>query len=176
MTDSGVDAVAISASTSAQFVPISGQPLSRVSVRVDGAILQREKVLTMEIWIGGTHAHFQTGNADPATATAFAEQVVASLAQHNWIVLYAMLAPEAQASFKSEQQFASSLSAIDTLEATLSGSPTISSANGFSYYTQGISLKVKDSSGIRAYTTTLYLVYETGRWYFLGNDPPVPAP
>ena len=168
--------VAISASTSAQFVPISGQSLSQVSVRLDGAILQREKALTMEIWIGGTHTHFQTGNADPATAAAFAHQVVASLTQHDWIAVYAMLAPEAQASFKSEQQFASSISTVDTLEATLSGSPTISSANGFSYYQQGVSLKVKDSSGIKAYRTTLYLVYETGRWYFLGNDPPVPAP
>ena len=129
----------------------------------------------MEIWIGGTYAHFQTGTANPAMATAYAEQVVTSMAQHDWVVLYAMLAPEIQASFASEQQFATSVDAVDIVEASLAGSPTTSSASGYTYYRQAVALKIKDSSGIRASKTTLYLVYETGRWYLLGNDPPTPA-
>jgi len=111
---------------------------------------------------------------DSNTASAVAKHVVTGLANHDWRTLYGLLAPEVQGSFKSQNEFVSAVSASDggIVDAQLTGSSTTSSAGGYSYYSQPLSLRVKDSSGVKAYSTTLYLVYEHGKWYFLGTDPP----
>jgi len=89
--------------------------------------------------------------------------------RHDWRAFYGMLAPEIVGSFKSESDFVSTMDADsgDIIDAQLVGLPTMSSGGGYTYFSQDLSLTMKASSG----STTIYLVYEHGRWYVLGSDP-----
>ena len=110
-----------------------------------------------------------TPTADEVSARAVASLAVASMKRHDWTGLYGMFAPEVVGSFKSESEFVSTMETAngDIIDAQLIGSPTMSSGGGYRYFSQGLSLTMKATSG----STTLYLVYEHGRWYVLGSDP-----
>lgn len=119
------------------------------------------------------------GPVSPPPGAAFlADKAVASIAQHDWKTFYSVLAPEAQAGFKSEQEFATVAESANrnVISAQLTGFPSNSSSATYYYYSQSVSLQLKDSSGVKAYRTKLYLVYKSGKWYVLGTDPPSPAP
>ena len=81
-----------------------------------------------------------------------------------------MLAPEPQSSFGSEEACAGAVSAQDgqVVSASLTGSPTTTSGDGYSYLSQGVTLTVSSASDAAAYTTTIYLVHEEGQWLVLG--------
>lgn len=169
--------IKISGSVTAEFEPAGGGSSSQVPVRLEGQALEDGTALTLEIWVNGVHTHFATGNAAAAQAEAVAQQAVSALAQHDWATLYPLLAPEAQSSFGSEEAFASAVSVQDgqVVSASLTGSPTTTSGDGYSYFSQGVALTVTNSSGTTAYTTTIYLVDDKSQWLVLGTDPPSPA-
>ena len=178
LSDKGHGVIALSDSSDADYIPVAGEPASQVGFRLDGVIVQPDNALSLDMWIDGRQVYFHTGKADPGLATAVAQQAVATLSAKNWDVFYGLLAPEAQVSFKSKQDFARSMNAANANVASvrLAGTASLSSAMGYSYFSQTVLLTEQDSSGIKNYKTTLYLVYETGRWYILGTDPPVLAP
>ena len=160
---------------SAVFVPLGGEARTTVQIRLEGQVLNGGSGLTLNIWINGAQTSFVTGNADPTQAAALAQQAIASLSRKDWATFYNLLAPEVQSAFGGSQlAFSQSVSAEDgnIVAASLTGSGTSSSSGGYSYFSQGVSITVSTASGTAAYSTTIYLVYEKGKWYVVGTDLP----
>jgi hypothetical protein len=169
--------VLVSGSMSALFEASTGGSSGHASMRLDGQVLDEGSALVLDIWLDGVHTHFATGNAETAQGAVTAHQAVSALGEQHWATFYGILAPEVQSSFGSEQAFATAVRSQDgqIVSASLTGSPTTSSADGYTYLSQGVSFSVRTATGRANYTTTIYLVYEDGQWLVLGTDPPSPA-
>lgn len=167
----------LSDNSTALFVPVGGDARTTVQIRLEGQVVNSGSGLTLNIWINGAQTSFATGNADPTQAAALAQQAIASLSRKDWATFYNLLAPEVQSGFGGSQlAFSQSVSTADgnIVAASLTGTGTSSSSGGYSYFSQGVSITVSTASGTAAYRTTIYLVYENGKWYVLGTDPPSP--
>lgn len=167
----------VSGSMNALFVSAANDAPSHATVRLQGQVLENQTALTLEVWIDGVHTNFATGNAAAAQAAVVAENAVAALGTHDWATFYALLAPEITSQFGSKEAFASAVDGTNSAVsgASLSGAPTLSSGDGYSYFSQGVSVTQNTASGTVASKTTIYLVYEDGQWLVLGTDPVSPA-
>ena len=167
----------ITGSMSAMLIATTNRTPGHAEVRLQGQVLKDPSALTLEIWIDDAHTNFATGNAAAAEASILAQKAVAALSTHDWATFYGLLAPEIQNQFGSEGAFASAVGGPNdhVVGARLMGSPTLSSGDGFSYFSQDVDVTLSTASGPAASKTTIYLVYENGAWLLLGTDPVSPA-
>ncbi len=64
----------------------------------------------------------------------------------------------------------------NVVSAGLSGSGELSTAGGYSYWSQPIHLTVKNPSGTTSsFSSTIHLVLEQSQWRLIGTDPPQPS-
>lgn len=168
----------------AEFLADGSDQGTATSVRFEGIIDPTGLSANVNVWIGGTHYHLQTGQGSAASATPVVSQVVAALQAEDWATLYTLLASDMQGQY-TQAQFVQMMSG----ESSAPGQPTITSVSasgagqvvasplGYTYYQQPLSVQARNSDGsTRAFTTTLYLLWENGPWRYWTTDQPSDQP
>jgi len=129
----------------------------------------------VDIWAAGTKYHLQSSSGTDADAAKVVQQLAQAFQGHDWATVYALESSDVTSTV-TEPQFAQNLAAQSpgsVLAMTPSGASYRTSAQGFQYYVQPVTVQWQKPDGSTVtFSSRVHLVLEQSTWRFLGTDPP----
>jgi hypothetical protein len=153
-------------------------PWTPASLSFEGIVKPATADANVNIWAAGTKYHLQSSAGTDAIAAQVVQQLQQAFQSKDWATVYALENVDVTSTV-TEPQFAQNLAAQSPgtiLAMTPSGASYRTSAMGFQYYVQPVTVQWQKPDGSTAtFSSRVHLVLEQGTWRFLGTDP-APAP
>lgn len=113
-----------------------------------------------------------------ATARRAAQQALDAIVARDWATVYARSAVEVTSAVTRDQfiQTLENQTTPHVVSACVGGSGELTTAGGYTYWSQPIHLTVKNPNGTTSsFSSTIHLVLEQSQWRLIGTDPPQPS-
>jgi len=153
-------------------------PWNPASLSFEGIAKSDTGDANVNIWAAGTKYHLQSSSGTDAAAAQVVQQILQAFQAKDWATVYLSENVDVTSTV-TEAQFAQNLAAQSPgtiLAMTPSGASYRTSAMGFQYYVQPVTVQWQKPDGSTVtFSSRVHLVLEQGNWRFLGTDP-APAP
>jgi hypothetical protein len=148
-------------------------PWRAVSLRFEGIVKPDIGDANVNIWAAGTKYHLQSSSGTDADAGKVVQRLLQAFQARDWATVY-LLENSDVTSTQTAAQLAQNLNAQSPgtiLTMTPSGSSYRTSAMGFQYFVQPVTVQWQKPNGTTVtFPSRVHLVLEQGTWRFLGTD------